>query len=117
MSGLQLAHVEDLLTALRGLEAVEAADLDPGKVNRLPGVWVRIDRIERERLDADDTIGVELHLAVGDKDPGRAWAALQTLYNAVTDLVTPTGPTRAATLNMPDRAALPALVVPFDLVP
>lgn len=114
---LNLTHVDDLLTTLRGLEQVQAADLDPSKVNRLPGIWVRIDRIETDTYGPEDTIGVELHLAVGEKDHARAWTELQDLFNGVKSVLTPTGPTRAITLTLPDRPGLPALVVPFDLVP
>lgn len=117
MTGLNLAHVQGLITALRALDEVQAVDLDPGRINRLPGIWVRIAQVETVTYGGDDRIGVELHLAVAEKDHNRAWLSLQALYNAVLNVITPSGPITTVNLNMPDRPGLPCLVVPFDLVP
>lgn len=115
MSGhtLDFAAVDDLVAALRG--AGLRADVDPALLNP-PCVWVNVTGIDLNILDGL-TINTEVVAIVPDKNHKRAMQELAELFNLVTDVVDPTGPTLARGTVLPDNPTpLPSLVVPFDLL-
>lgn len=118
---LDFDDVDDLIAQLRSVDGIRSVDVDPAKVN-LPGIWVRFDGIDLDRL-AGATLRLTLALLAPDVDVRRAMADLQPLFNTVVDALATTygiGPdeagTAAGTVQLPNGAGPnPALLIPITI--
>ena len=118
---LDFADIDELVTQLSSADGIRSVDVDPAKIN-LPGIWVRFDGIDLDRLDGAD-LRMTLALITGYTDVRRAMATLGPLFNTVVDVLDTAlgiGPdeagTAAGTVQMPDGSApKPALLIPITL--
>lgn len=113
----------DLVELIDALVAVElgtgrplSVSLRPGAVNA-PGVWVQLHGFVDDLLDGT-TLDVELHAVVGETETDAAMGELADLWRAIAPVVRLFGgPTNGRVdtelLQLPDRAALPALRIPI----
>lgn len=106
--------LQDLVDALQAADV--SAALEASKV-RAPGVWVTLDRLPATgyTLGRGGIVRVRLFLVVEERDARRSLEALQALYDQVEAVVDPTSDVEAASLDLPDRPGLPALVFTTDL--
>lgn len=109
----------DIVGSLQGVvDALQLADvrasMDPAKLNP-PAVYVTLERIGTWTLADEGTITARFLLLVPDTDHLRSLEALQDLYVATVQVVTPTSDVEATTGVMRDQTELPALTFTMDL--
>lgn len=92
--------------------ALPEVSTDASTLN-LPGVWIAIRGIEQRRLGGVD-LDLVAYVLSPDLEDTQAWPILADLWNRVTALITPSGPTTPETVALPDvPAGVPALAIPF----
>jgi hypothetical protein len=109
----------DIANALQGLvDALQAADVeasvDPSDLN-LPGVFVTLDRVTDMTMAGGGIVRARLMLLVPERDHRRSLEALQDLYAATTDVVTPMSDVEATTAALPAGHEVPGLTFTHDL--
>ena len=107
------------VATLQGLvDALTAADvpasMDPNDLN-LPGVFVTLDRLTGGTLDGGyGIVRARVILLVPERDPRRSAEALEALYTATCEVVTPTSDVEALPAAYAG-AEVPALSFTTDL--
>jgi len=113
------ADLDTVLAELRGAaDPPLSVDYDPARV-LVPGVWVLVDQLSRDRLAGTYTARLRLHLLAADTEHMAARAQLAELHDVVAPVVDSYGgavePTRPVVVVMPSAARLPALAVVVDI--
>lgn len=100
------ADLAALVELVAAAEGIKTASAEPADLSRLPGVWIRLDGIDYDRLGDGSTIAATVHVIVGEQDFTRALTQLAPLVDAVR------GQLAAAGIPATDRAVPVAVTLP-----
>lgn len=110
--------LDDVIAELRQLGDGLVVDVDPAKV-RAPGVWVRVDGLQRVSLGGHYALQLRLHLVARDVEFRNARDQLTDLADLVAPLIDsyggPTTVWQLVGLQLPQGPRLPALAVSVDI--
>lgn len=94
-------------------KAIREVSADPSELS-LPGVLVQVGSVEFDRLGGV-SLGVTLTCLAPELSV-RSWPVLADLWNRVTALVDPSGPSQTVLMTLPDApGGVPGLEIPYTL--